>query len=49
MKHFIGGYALGFIIVLFWGLERARINVGDSSILAAIFGIAFGLAAWGLL
>lgn len=49
MKHFIGGYAFGFIVVLFWGLERAHRNAGDSSILASILGVAFGIAAWGLL
>jgi hypothetical protein len=49
MKHFIGGYALGFIITFFWSMERARRGGGDSMVFAAIIGLPFGLAAWGLM
>lgn len=49
MKHFIGGYAFGSVFIIAWGLERAKRDMGDCIILAALTGWIFGLAAWGLL
>ena len=54
MKHLIGGYSVGFIILFAWIMERGsydggRVNAGIALILASIFAVPFGLAAWGLL
>ena len=54
MKHFIGGYGLGFIFIFVWAMvfgsyERQKMNAGIAMIFASIFAVPFGLAAWGLL
>lgn len=49
MRHFVGGYAVGVVVIFFWVLERAKQNAGYSFAAGVIFGWIFGLAAWGLL
>ena len=54
MKHFIGGYSVGFCVIFAWVMERGSYNrqkpdAAMSMIFAAIFATPFGLATWGLL
>ena len=51
MKHFIGGWAAGLILLSFM-MIRATMKAGKSNsvdlIPLAIYAVVFGLAAWGL-
>lgn len=49
MKHFIGGWALGFVVVFFYSLERCKKNGLEGIILGLVFGLPFAFLAWGLL